>query len=148
MLLIFSNHLITLLVFFHSFTLNLLTNFEFIRSNMCLRILPISFLDGFMSLAVGWLIKFSLFSFRIIKELPVPFISILSNIFACFANLIPSLLYIYIHAFLVITLCKVIKFKEKIKLLIASKTKDDVRLSDRPCFSHNSFGCIHAQRNR
>ena len=56
LLLIFSNHLITPMVFFNSFTLNLLTNFEFIWSNICLLILPISFLDGFMSLVVGWLV--------------------------------------------------------------------------------------------
>ena len=68
------------LAFFHSFTLNLQTNFEFIWFNICLLILPISFLDGFMSLIVGWLVKFSFWSFRVIKELKVPFISVLSNI--------------------------------------------------------------------
>ena len=80
LLLIILNHLITLIVFFHSFTLNLLTNSLFIWSNICLLILPISFLDEFMSLVVGWLVNLSLWSFRVIKELLVPFISILSNI--------------------------------------------------------------------
>ena len=79
-------------MFFYSFSLNLPTNSFFIWSHICLFIQPISFLDGFMSLVVGRLVKLSLWSFRVIKELPVPFISIKSNIFACFANLITSLL--------------------------------------------------------
>ena len=49
LLLIFSKHLITVLVFFHSFMFKLLTNFEFIWSNIRLLILPISSLHGFMS---------------------------------------------------------------------------------------------------
>ena len=65
LLLIFLNHLITLIVFFHSFALNLLTNSVFSWSNICLFIRPISFLDGFISLVVGWLVKFSLWSFRV-----------------------------------------------------------------------------------
>ena len=68
LLLIFLNHLITLIVFFHSFALNLLTNSVFSWSNICLFIRPISFLDGFMSLVVGWLVKFSLWSFKFAKQ--------------------------------------------------------------------------------
>ena len=90
--LIFWNHLITFTVFCHSFMLNLLSNSVFIWSKMCLLILLISFLDQFMSLVVGWFAKFSLWSFKVKMELPVPLISILPNISACFANLTPSLL--------------------------------------------------------
>ena len=68
LLLLFPNHFITRIVFFHSFTLNLLTNFVFIWSNICLLVLPISFLDEFMSLFVGWLVKFSLWSFMYISR--------------------------------------------------------------------------------
>ena len=50
----------------------------------------------------------------------------------------------YIHSLPVVTLYKVTKCKEKV---IASKTKDHVRSSDRPCFIRNSFGCTHPQRN-
>ena len=37
-------------------------------SNICLFIRPIVFLDGFMSLVVGWLVKFSLWSFKFAKQ--------------------------------------------------------------------------------
>ena len=80
------------IMFFGIFTLNLLTNFVFIWYKICLLILPISFLDEFMSLVVRWFIKFSLWSFKVTKEFLVSFISILSNISACFENLIPSVL--------------------------------------------------------
>ena len=42
----------TLVVFFHLFTLNLPTNPMFIWSNICLLILTISFLNGFMRVVV------------------------------------------------------------------------------------------------
>lgn len=58
----------------------------------CLLIFPIFFLDGFMNVIVGWLIKFFLWSFKATKGLSVSFTSILSNVSACFANLIPSFL--------------------------------------------------------
>ena len=83
LLLIFLNHLITLIVLYHSFTLNLLTNSVSIWSNICLLILSISLLDEFMNLVLG--------CYRVIRELPVPFILILSNAFAGFANLVTSL---------------------------------------------------------
>ena len=70
----------------------------FIWSN-CLLIHPILFLDEFMSLVVGWFIKFSLWFFKVLKELQVPFISILSNISACFPNLTLSLL-VFVQMFL------------------------------------------------
>ena len=78
LLLISLNHLITLIVLYHSFTLNLLTNSVFIWSNRCLLILSISLLDEFMNLVLG--------CYRVIRELPVPFILILSNAFAGFDN--------------------------------------------------------------
>ena len=43
-----------------------------------------------MSLVVGWFKKFSLWSFKVIKQLAVPFTSTLSSIFASLAYLIPS----------------------------------------------------------
>ena len=69
LLLIFLNHLITLIVFFHSFTLNLLTNSAFIWSNICSLILAISFLDGFMSLVFDKFFQFDIKDFYLsIKE--------------------------------------------------------------------------------
>ena len=103
LLLIFLHYLIRPIVFFHSFTLNSQTNFVFIWSNIYLLILPVSFLDGFMNLVVGWLVKFSLWCFRVTEELPVPIISILFNISACFANLIHFLL-IFVAMFLFVYL--------------------------------------------
>ena len=92
LLLIFLNQLITLAVFFHSFTINLQISSVFNWSKIYLLLLPTSFLDRFMSLVVGWFIKITLWSFKVTKELHVPFISILSNMSACFTCLIPSLL--------------------------------------------------------
>ena len=58
---------------------------------MCLLILPISIFAGFGNLAVGRFKKFFLWSFNVIKLLPLPLISILSVIFASLVCLIPSL---------------------------------------------------------
>ena len=79
----------TLAGFFHSFTFNISHSLEFIWSKICLLILPISFLAGLMSL-VGWFKKFALWSFKVTKQLSVPFASTLSSIFASLAYLIPS----------------------------------------------------------
>ena len=81
---------ITLAVFFHSFTFNISHSLEFIWSRICLLILPISFLAGLMSLVVGWFKKFTLWSFKVIKQLAVLFTSTLSSIFVSLAYLIPS----------------------------------------------------------
>ena len=63
-----------------------------ILSNIDLLILPISFLAGFIDLVVGWLTKFSLWPFKVIKQLFVPLTFILSNISARFEYFMPSLL--------------------------------------------------------
>ena len=86
----FWNQLITLAVFFHSFTFNISHSLEFIWSKICLLILPISFLVGLMILVVGWFKKVSLWSFKVKKKLDVSFTSTLSNIFASLVYLIPS----------------------------------------------------------
>ena len=87
---IFLNQLITPAVFFHSFTFNISYSLEFVWSKICLLILPISFLAGLISHVVGWFKKFALWSFKVIKQLAVPFTSTLSSIFAFLAYLIPS----------------------------------------------------------
>ena len=86
----FLNQLITLAVFFHSFTFNVSHSLEFIWSKICLLILPISFLVRLMSLVVGWFKKVSLWSFKVTKKLDMPFTSTLSNIFPSLVYLIPS----------------------------------------------------------
>ena len=75
----------------------------FIWSKIHLLIRSISFLDGFMAHAVAWLIKFTLWPFKVTKELPVSFISVLSDVFPCFANLTPFLL-IFVPMLLIVFL--------------------------------------------
>ena len=77
-------------MFFHSFTFNISHSLEFIWSKICLLILPISFLAELMSLVRGWFKKFALWSFKVTKQLAVPFTSTLSSIFAFLGCLIPS----------------------------------------------------------
>ena len=88
---IFSNQLITSVVFFHSLIFSFSHKQILILSNIDLLILPISFLAGFSSLVVRWLEKFSLWSFKVIKQLLVPLISILLTISAHFVYFMPSL---------------------------------------------------------
>ena len=78
-------------LFFHSLSCSFLHKQILILSNIDLLILPISFLAGFINLVVGWLTKFSLWSFKVMKQLLVPLISILSNISACVAYFMPTL---------------------------------------------------------
>ena len=77
---IFLNQLITLAVFFNSFTFKISHSLEFIWSKICLLIFPISFLAGLMSLVVGWFKKFALWSLKVIQQLAGPFTSALSSI--------------------------------------------------------------------
>ena len=88
---IFSNQLITSVVFFHSLSFSFWHTQLLLLSNIDLLLLPISFLAGFIILVVGWLTKFFLWSFKVIKQLLVPLISILSNISARFSYFIPFL---------------------------------------------------------
>ena len=76
-----------LLVFFHSFTLKLLGNIKFILCSIFLLINHILLLARLISRDVGWLIKFALRSFIVIKQLPAPFTSILSYMFVFFTYL-------------------------------------------------------------
>ena len=78
-------------VFFHSFTFVSSYKVLFIFCNMGLLILLISDIVRFSILVVGRIKKFSLWSFNVMKLLPVPLISILSMTFASLACLIPSL---------------------------------------------------------
>ena len=78
-------------VFFHSFTFVSSYKVLFIFCNMGLLILLISDIVRFSILVVGRIKKFSLWSFNVMKLLPVPLISILSMTFASLAWLIPSL---------------------------------------------------------
>ena len=87
----FSNQLITSAVFFHSLSFSFSYKQMLILSNINLLILPISFLAGFIKLAVECLTKFSLWSLKVIKQLLVPLISILSNTLARFTYFMPSL---------------------------------------------------------
>ena len=98
---IFSNQLITSVVFFHSLSFSFSHQQILILSNIDLLILPISFWAGFISLVVRWLEKFSLWSFKVIKQLLVPLISILWTISAHFVYFMPSLSIISLIPFVV-----------------------------------------------
>ena len=108
----FFNQFITLSVFFHALTFISSEKVLFIFCNMCLLILPISFFTGFSNLVVGRFKKFSLWSFNMMKLLPVSLISILSMMFAPLVCLIPSLfIFVAVHLsvflyFDVIAFCK------------------------------------------
>ena len=52
-------------MFLHWFNLVVATTFLFIFSRICLLMIPISNLDGFMGLHVGLLLKFGLWSFKV-----------------------------------------------------------------------------------
>ena len=56
---------ITESVFLHWFNLVVATTFLLILSMICLLMIPISDLNGFMSLHVGLLLKFGLWSFKV-----------------------------------------------------------------------------------
>ena len=102
---IFSSQLIMSVVFFHSLSFSFSHKQMLSLSNIDLLVLPISFLAGFINLVLGWLTKFSLWSFKIIKQLLVLLISILSNKSARFVHfmfflflisLIPSVSFLYV----------------------------------------------------
>ena len=61
------NQFRTALVFFHWFKLRWLVMVVFIRSRICLLILPISDLAGLIRLQVGLLAKLGLWSLRVMK---------------------------------------------------------------------------------
>ena len=111
----FLNQFIMLSVFFHSFTCIFLYKVVFIFCNMHLRILPISFFAGFSNVVAGRFKKFSLWSFNMMKLLPVLLNPILSMMLASFACLIPSL-FICIAVFLSVFLyLDVIEFYKRFK---------------------------------
>ena len=94
----FLNQFTMISVFFHLFTFISSDKILFTFCNMCLLILPISFFTGFSNLVVGRFKKFSLWSFNMMKLLPVSLISILSMMFAPLACLIPSLfIFVAVH---------------------------------------------------
>ena len=99
------NQFITLSVIFHSFTFVSSDKVLFLFCNMCLLILPISFFAGFSNLVVGRFKKFSLWSFNVIKLLPVPLISILLMTLTSLSCLIPSL-----FIFVAVRLCVCLYF--------------------------------------
>ena len=78
----FVNQLETSDVFFHSLSFSFSYKQILVLPNISLLILPILFLAGFISIAVGWVKKFYLWSFKVIKQLLGPLISILSNLLA------------------------------------------------------------------
>ena len=69
------NQSITAFVFLHWFKPITSRMFLFVAPKIALLIRPNSFFAGFMSLNVGFLLKFSLWSFRVIKLLFSPFTS-------------------------------------------------------------------------
>ena len=69
------NQSITVSVFLHWFKPIASRMFLFVVSKIALLIRPNSFFAGFMSLTVGFLLKFSLWSFRVLKLLFSPFTS-------------------------------------------------------------------------
>ena len=67
------NQLVTSDVFFHWLSFVIFLIFELILSRICLLTFPSSLFAGFMRRHVGWLVKLSLWSFKVIKA-------------CCFAN--------------------------------------------------------------
>ena len=72
----FLNHSVMSLVSFHCLTLIKFSKLIFILSNMDLRILPSLFLAGFSKWTSGLNKKFGFWSFKVIKQLLVPFTNI------------------------------------------------------------------------
>ena len=98
---IFSNQIITSVVFFHWLSFIFWHKPILILSNIYLLILLILFLVGFINLVVGWLTKFSLWSFKVIKQSLKSLISILSNVSARSAYFMPSFFIISLIPFVV-----------------------------------------------
>ena len=61
------NQLVTSDVFFHWLSFVIFLIFELILSRICLLTFPSSLFAGFMRRHVGWLVKLSLWSFKVIK---------------------------------------------------------------------------------
>ena len=61
------NQLVTSDVFFHWLSFVIFLIFELILSRTCLLTFPSSLFAGFMRRHVGWLVKLSLWSFKVIK---------------------------------------------------------------------------------
>ena len=101
-------------MFFHSLTFSFSHKQMLILSNIELIILLISFLVEFISL-VGWLIEFSFWSLKVIKQLLVPLISILLNISARFLYFMLSL-FIISSIPLIAFLCIVVNALPSIQL--------------------------------
>ena len=81
----------TSILSFHWFTPRDSLNLEFMSSSIHFDNRPISFFAGLINLTDGLFAKFSLWSLSVMKQFPVPFISILSRIPAFFAIPTPSL---------------------------------------------------------
>ena len=86
------NQSITVSVFLHWFKPTASRMFLFVVSKIALLIRPNSFFAGFMSLIVGLLLKFSLWSFRVIKLLFSPLTSNRFSISLFFKIFFPSTL--------------------------------------------------------
>ena len=100
----------TISVFLHWFKPIASWMFLFVVSKIALLICPNLFFAGFMSLTVGLLLKFSLWSFRVIKLLFSPSISngfstslflkiFFPSILICFFMLLPVFFYFKVMAF-------------------------------------------------
>ena len=105
----------TISVFLHWFKPIASWMFLFVVSKIALLICPNLFFAGFMSLTVGLLLKFSLWSFRVIKLLFSPYISngfstslflkiFFLSILICFFILLPVFFYFKVMAFFIIWL--------------------------------------------
>ena len=105
----------TISVFLHWFKPIASWMFLFVVSKIALLICPNLFFAGFMSLTVGLLLKFSLWSFRVIKLLFPPSISngfstslflkiFFPSILICFFMLLPVFFYFKVMAFFIIWL--------------------------------------------
>ena len=99
-----------MLVFFHWFSSNFWLIFLLILSNINLLILSSSFLAGLISRTVGWLSKFYLWSFIVIKLLPSSFVSILFITSLSLIKFFPTLLICFLMLLFAFLQVEVIEF--------------------------------------
>ena len=91
------NQLVTSDVFFHWLSFVTFLIFELISSRICLLTFPSSLFAGFMRRHLGWLVKLSLWSFKVIKaccfaicSVRLSMLSFWAIDFACESMMLPA----------------------------------------------------------
>ena len=133
-----------LFAFFHSYTFISSDQVVCILCNMCLLILPISFFSRFSNLAVGKFKKFFLWSFNVMKLLPVTLIPILPMMFASLACLIPCFylflcVYLFCYILMSIAFCKRFAYSSLLRWYIFDVFPAAVKVLFDGCMSFKSL---------